>query len=557
MVDTIKGAEYTIHKRGADGKRGVIIDKYIALQIEQRWTEPSKFVITGKGLTRVPLTIGDGVDIYRDGALFLTGVVDTAEESCDEMQHGIIDWTVTGRDITSLLERRLVLPDPVGLNFSEAVQDVMTDTVGNAIRRYVERNAGESAATGRRLGSLTVDVAEPDEGNTYAYRLMTLDKVCAEIGAGEAMPVIDWNPETGDIELNVITRREKADTVIFSPVNGTITRWTKKKKLPKANALWAISGGDEQIVTYTQHAQSIAAYGRFEGYIKDSAQMQEATEEEPAVTAEDVAAILENKSAEKLNKEAATESYSVDVCESPSLRFIEHWKCGDRVTCIIDGEEIVSTIESVSIFTSQTGERLSAKIGEVERGIFAELFEQIAELQEKVEVEQAITSVVVNGGGGGSSSSVLDAYPIGSIYMSVNSTNPGTLFGGTWSAWGAGRVPVGFDSSQSEFDTVEETGGSKTHSLTAAEMPSHRHWISNMAYDDGNCTGSNDTSQDNGLAADAGSYKANDQIKTAGRYGAYAGSSAGADGKGASASTVTAHNNLQPYITCYMWKRTA
>lgn len=402
MVDTIKGAEYTIHKRGADGKRGVIIDKYIALQIEQRWTEPSKFVITGKELTRVPLTIGDGVDIYRDGALFLTGVVDTAEESCDEMQHGIIDWTVTGRDITSLLERRLVLPDPVGLNFSEAVQDVMTDTVGNAIRRYVERNAGESAATGRRLGSLTVDVAEPDEGNTYAYRLMTLDKVCAEIGAGEAMPVIDWNPETGDIELNVITRREKADTVIFSPVNGTITRWTKKKKLPKANALWAISGGDEQIVTYTQHAQSIAAYGRFEGYIKDSAQMQEATEEEPAVTAEDVAAILENKSAEKLNKEAATESYSVDVCESPSLRFIEHWKCGDRVTCIIDGEEIVSTIESVSIFTSQTGERLSAKIGEVERGIFAELFEQIAELQEKVEVEQAITSVVVNGGGGGS-----------------------------------------------------------------------------------------------------------------------------------------------------------
>ena len=55
-------------------------------------------------------------------------------------------------------------------------------------------------------------------------------------------------------------------------------------------------------------------------------------------------------------------------------------------------------------------------------------------------------------------------YPVGSIYMSVNSTNPGTLFGGTWAAWGAGRVPVGFDSSQSEFDTVEETGGSKTHS---------------------------------------------------------------------------------------------
>ena len=46
-------------------------------------------------------------------------------------------------------------------------------------------------------------------------------------------------------------------------------------------------------------------------------------------------------------------------------------------------------------------------------------------------------------------------YPVGSIYMSVNSTNPVYLFGGTWTAWGSGRVPVGIDTSDSSFSTVD------------------------------------------------------------------------------------------------------
>ena len=66
-------------------------------------------------------------------------------------------------------------------------------------------------------------------------------------------------------------------------------------------------------------------------------------------------------------------------------------------------------------------------------------------------------------------------YPVGSIYMSVNSTNPSNLFGGTWVAWGSGRVPVGINTSDTSFNTVEKTGGNKTHAITASEMPSHTH----------------------------------------------------------------------------------
>ena len=68
------------------------------------------------------------------------------------------------------------------------------------------------------------------------------------------------------------------------------------------------------------------------------------------------------------------------------------------------------------------------------------------------------------------------AYPIGSIYIAVVSTNPATLLGfGTWSAFGTGRTLVGIDTGDTDFDVVEETGGAKTVTLTSTEMPSHTH----------------------------------------------------------------------------------
>lgn len=120
-------------------------------------------------------------------------------------------------------------------------------------------------------------------------------------------------------------------------------------------------------------------------------------------------------------------------------------------------------------------------------------------------------------------------YPVGSIYMSVNSTNPSTLFGGTWVAWGTGRVPVGIDTSQSEFNTIEKTGGEKTHILNINEIPSHNHTVSQVTvWGEGPWIGS-------------GGYTT---LTFADRITSSAGGG-------------QAHNILQPYITCYMWKRTA
>ena len=133
---------------------------------------------------------------------------------------------------------------------------------------------------------------------------------------------------------------------------------------------------------------------------------------------------------------------------------------------------------------------------------------------------------------------ILSSHPIGSILMSAVNTNPSTYLGGTWVAWGSGRVPVGVDTSQTEFDTVEETGGEKTHTLTVSEMPDHNHPFS----EDLEYLGfTNDTR----IVQGGDTYL--DVLRSNGHFGT---ATWGAGGD-------QPHNNLQPYITCYMWKRTA
>ncbi len=122
-------------------------------------------------------------------------------------------------------------------------------------------------------------------------------------------------------------------------------------------------------------------------------------------------------------------------------------------------------------------------------------------------------------------------YPVGSIFTTVSSTAPATLLGmGTWAAFGAGKVPVGIDSGDTDFDTAEETGGAKTHTLSIAEMPAHTH-----------ATEGND-SHDPGFGVP---YV---DTKSGSTPNSNATTSTGGGG---------AHNNLQPYIVVYMWKRTA
>src|SRR5687767_7363189 len=65
-----------------------------------------------------------------------------------------------------------------------------------------------------------------------------------------------------------------------------------------------------------------------------------------------------------------------------------------------------------------------------------------------------------------------EAFPVGSVFISVVSTNPATLLGyGTWVAFGAGKTLVGINAGETEFDQAEETGGAKTVTIAAGNLP--------------------------------------------------------------------------------------
>lgn len=119
-------------------------------------------------------------------------------------------------------------------------------------------------------------------------------------------------------------------------------------------------------------------------------------------------------------------------------------------------------------------------------------------------------------------------YPVGVVVTLGVSTNPATLFGvGTWTAI-AGKVIVGIDAGQTEFDALDETGGAKTHTLTTDEIPAHGH---------------SETYYNN---ADGGT--AGPSMSNSGATGSFTSDNAGGG---------QSHNNLQPYIVKYCWQRTS
>lgn len=161
-----------------------------------------------------------------------------------------------------------------------------------------------------------------------------------------------------------------------------------------------------------------------------------------------------------------------------------------------------------------------------------------------------------------------EAFPIGSVFIAVVATDPGTLLGyGTWSAFGAGRMLVGFNSGDTDFDTAEETGGAKTVTLTGAQsgLPQHTHVqnahthvqtahthqflprsgttgaVSSIV------TGTLDTS-----STISGANQPHIQNATAVNQDATA-----VNQNAGPADASQAHSNMPPFIVCYFWKRTA
>jgi microcystin-dependent protein len=147
------------------------------------------------------------------------------------------------------------------------------------------------------------------------------------------------------------------------------------------------------------------------------------------------------------------------------------------------------------------------------------------------------------------------AHPIGSIFQTVHNYADSAavvaaIGGTTWVRFAEGKVMVGYDASDTDFDTAEETGGAKTHTLTEAQLPAHRHFLfRNVGVGNiGDTTAS--LSAAHFYADGSQSYR----IRKSSATNAFLEPDITLSGQTGSGS---AHNNLQPYVVVYMWKRTA
>ena len=146
----------------------------------------------------------------------------------------------------------------------------------------------------------------------------------------------------------------------------------------------------------------------------------------------------------------------------------------------------------------------------------------------------------------------LASYPVGSIYMSTVATSPADLFGGTWEAMPAGRVLLAQGTSEWGVEyQAGSTGGEHEHQLSVGELPSHEH----------NITISSAGNHKHGI------YSHYNEEGSNGVADAYRSTANGVYTENAGDHTHTAnikntgsdmpHNNMQPYLAVYMWKRTS
>lgn len=141
-------------------------------------------------------------------------------------------------------------------------------------------------------------------------------------------------------------------------------------------------------------------------------------------------------------------------------------------------------------------------------------------------------------------------FPIGHLLFDTTMTNPATWLGyGTWQDYGAGKVLIGLDSTQTEFDTLGKTGGEKAHTMTVNEMPSHTHTQNAHLHQERGTTATSSGTfshlQKSSVTGSAGA--ANEVLETTSPTTATNNNTGGG----------AAFNILQPYIVVKFWKRTA
>jgi hypothetical protein len=329
------------------------------------------------------------------------------------------------------------------------------------------------------------------------------------------------------------TRGNGLNTVIFSKSLSNIKRASYSYNSESDMNVAYIAGEGEgaerkwyEIQKDSENKKS--AWNREELWI-DARDIQSEGEDDTTLTDEEYDKLIEQRAYEKFQENAIMDEYSATVNEhNQRYVYMRDYDLGDWVTIQdrdlgieIDAQivEVTTTLqnnETINDITFEYGKANKIEIKDI-RTISA----SVEEISNNVKYIDKKISDLLN-----------MFYPVGSIYETMDSSfDPNKKWGGTWERI-KGRVLIGVDENDSDFNTAEKTGGEKTHTLVVSELPQHTH--------------ANYAKRTNITINNSGNTHVTCHSSNS---GATVGNNIRSTGEG------VAHNNLQPYITCFIWKR--
>ena len=356
------------------------------------------------------------------------------------------------------------------------------------------------------------------------------------------------------------TRGNGLNTVIFSKSLSNIKRASYSYDSESDMNVAYIAGEGEgaerkwyEIQKDSENKKS--AWNREELWI-DARDIQ--SEDDTTLTDEEYDKLIEQRAYEKFQENAIMDEYSATVNEhNQRYVYMRDYDLGDWVTIQdrdlgieIDAQivEVTTTLqnnETINDITFEYGKANKTEIKDI-RAIGA----SVEEISNNIKYIDKKISDLLN-----------MFYPVGSVYETMDSSfDPNKKWGGTWERI-KGRVLVGVDENDDDFKTANKIGGEKAHKLSVSEMPSHNHSASEKSLKGGV---NNISGQDKkwGLTSSGifsnwgdtnGFYSTSRETTANYKDGFYLDAThthtIGNTGGG------NAHNNLQPYITCYIWKR--
>ena len=589
-----------------------IIDDFISFSFQRSYSNIGEWTLVLKGdslnTSRVK---GMQIISLDDG---IAGLVYKSEEIKTEEEYTI---TYTGYELKSLALQRIIIPES-----GSSHQTYSSVTPDYVIEQLLDAHIVNPTDTDREITSTIDTYTAGTESINFSGRFQNVSEAIQTIANTYG---IGWY---ADIQ---------SDAIVWH-----IYRGTDRKKSQSTNSRMVVSYaldsiGNSSLANINLMPNFALVAGQGEGTDRDTTTVGTSTDisrSELYVDARD----LENSSELSARGTETLASYgdSLTYDATFSSQFINLYRnpyeLGDIGTIIderLTGGEVDFRLTEITEVYESDNFRLDATFGYDRQGLAETISRSTGNTQALISSEGSggiseddITNIVNQA----VTASKLAIYPVGAVYISVDDTSPATLFGGTWTAFATGRTLVGIDTGDSDFDTVEEEIGSKTHTLTSDEMPSHTHTQdshthsiehNHASFNSGATTASHthsfsDTSSSAGghyheiwwgtdrpislSSGNTGSYgvysssgyrtgyssgsvyrgamnakavsnHTHSVSGTTGSGGAshthsvnvpnYTGNSGGTVATNQTTGGGSAHNNIQPSIVVYMWKRTA